>query len=143
MAPDRGRTLAACPSASQVDSMDTFQPPPRPLPYDDPQFSSRMAQHPIVSGEKASMYIQKPGQPTESKNTDAGSTCTAHKVSGSSVKHHSGESKIDGMQCSDSSDNEDDCPICLEGWWKQLAQLSPIHKLLFSFNMYWLYKLQF
>jgi len=125
VAPERGRIpLAACTSANQVDSLDTFRPPPRPLPYDDPQFSPCMLQLPVVSSghDKASTHIQKPGQPTESKNTDAGSTtCTAaHKVSGTSAKQHSGGSRIDGIQFCDSSDNEDDCPICLEGWWKQL-----------------------
>lgn len=116
MAPDRGRIpLATCTSANQVDSLDTFRPPPRPLPYNDPQFSARMVQHPTVSGhDKASTHIQKPEQPTESKNTDAGSTCTAHKVSETSEKQHSGGSRIDGIQFCDSSDNEDDCPICLE-----------------------------
>ncbi|EER93844.1 E3 ubiquitin-protein ligase At3g02290 [Sorghum bicolor] len=119
VAPERGRIpLAACTSANQVDSLDTFRPPPRPLPYDDPQFSPCMLQLPVVSSghDKASTHIQKPGQPTESKNTDAGSTtCTAaHKVSGTSAKQHSGGSRIDGIQFCDSSDNEDDCPICLE-----------------------------
>ncbi|CAD6213587.1 unnamed protein product [Miscanthus lutarioriparius] len=116
VAPDCGRIpLAACTSANQVDSLDTFRPPPWPLPYNDPQFSARMVQHPTVSGhDKASTHIQKPEQPTESKNADAGSTCTAHKVSETSAKQHSGGSRIDGIQFCDSSDNEDDCPICLE-----------------------------
>nr|CAB3498513.1 unnamed protein product [Digitaria exilis] len=114
VAPDRGRIpLAACTSAGQVDSMDTFCPPPRPLPYDDPRFSPPMVQHPIVSEQdKASTHFQKPGQLTEIKTSDTGSTCTAQKVE--SVKHHSGCSRIDGIQDSDSYD-EDDCPICLEG----------------------------
>jgi hypothetical protein len=103
-----------------------------------------MVQHPTVSGhDKASTHIQKPEQPTESKNTDAGSICTAHKVSETSEKQHSGGSRIDGIQFCDSSDNEDDCPICLEGWLKQLTLLSPIHKLSFlSTYIYCLYKLQ-
>ncbi|XP_066383970.1 uncharacterized protein [Miscanthus floridulus] len=118
VAPDCGRIpLAACTSANQVDSLDTFRPPPWPLPYNDPQFSARMVQHPTVSGhDKASTHIQKPEQPTESKNADAGSTCTAHKVSETSAKQHSGGSRIDGIQFCDSSDNEDDCPICLEDY---------------------------
>ena len=145
VAPDCGRIpLAACTSANQVDSLDTFRPPPWPLPYNDPQFSARTVQHPTVSGhDKASTHIQKPEQPTESKNADAGSTCTAHKVSETSAKQHSGGSRIHGIQFCDSSDNEDDCPICLEGWWKQLTLLSPIHKLFFlSTYIYCLYKLQ-
>ena len=105
--------------------MDTFRAPPRPLPYDDPRFSPPTVQHPIVSEhDKASTHFQKPGQITERKNTDTASTCTSQKVDGSSVKHHSGGSRIDGIQASDSSDNEDDCPICLDGWWKPLALLS-------------------
>lgn len=106
--------------------MDTFRPPPRPLPYDDPRFSPPMVQHPIVSGQdKASTHFQKPGQLTERKTSDTGSACTAQKVE--SVKHHSGCSRIDVMQVPDSYD-EDDCPICLEGWWKQWT---PVHKLSF------------
>jgi len=96
--------------------MDTFRAPPRPLPYDDPRFSPPTVQHPIVSEhDKASTHFQKPGQITERKNTDTASTCQSQKVDGSSVKHHSGGSRIDGLQASDSSDSEDDCPICLEG----------------------------
>ncbi|CAL4943144.1 unnamed protein product [Urochloa decumbens] len=118
VAPDRVRIpLAACTSAGQVDSMDTFRAPPRPLSYDDPRFSPQMVQHSIVSGhDKASPHFQKSGQLTERKNnTDIGSTCTPQKVDGSSIKHHSGGgSRIDGIQVSDSSDSEDDCPICLE-----------------------------
>lgn len=117
--------------------MDTFRAPPRPLPYDDPRFSPLMVQHPIVSGhDKSSTHFQKPGQLTERKNTDTGSTCTSQKVDGSSVKHHSGGSRIDGIQVSNSSDNEDDCPICLEGWWKQLTQISPTQKYMDVFTIY-------
>ncbi|XP_062215224.1 E3 ubiquitin-protein ligase At3g02290-like isoform X2 [Phragmites australis] len=117
VAPDHGRLpLVASTATGQVDSMDTFHSPPRPLPYDDPQFSSQIEQHPVVSGhDKASMRFQKPGQLTESQITDTGSTCTAQKLDGSSVKYHSGGPRTDGRQACVSSDNEDDCPICLEG----------------------------
>ncbi|RLN17948.1 E3 ubiquitin-protein ligase [Panicum miliaceum] len=109
VAPYRGRIpLAACTSAGQVDSMDTFRAPPRPLPYDDPQFSPPIVQHPIVSErDKASTHFQKPGQIIERKNTDTASTCTSQKIDGPSVKHHSGGSRIDGIQASDSSDKYD------------------------------------
>ncbi|XP_062211767.1 E3 ubiquitin-protein ligase At3g02290 [Phragmites australis] len=116
VAPDHGRVpLVARNATGQVDSMDTFHSPPRPLPFDDPQFSPRTEQHPVMSGhDKASTQFQKPGQLTESKNTDNGSTCTAQKFDGSSVKYHSGGSRIDRIQACDFLDNGDDCPICLE-----------------------------
>ncbi|KAL5683179.1 hypothetical protein ACJX0J_009564, partial [Zea mays] len=112
VAPDGGRS----PPANQVDSLDTLGLPPRPLPYDDPQSSPRMVQHPLVSGhDKAPTHVQKLGQPAETKNTHTGSTCTAHKVSASSPKQHSEGSRMDdGVQFCDSSDSEDDCPVCLE-----------------------------
>lgn len=121
VSPDGGRS----PPANQVDSLDTLGLPPRPLPYDDSQSSPRMVQHPLVSGhDKAPTHVQKLGQPAETKNTHTGSTCTAHKVSASSPKQHSEGSRMDdGVQFCDSSDSEDDCPVCLEGWWKQLTLL--------------------
>lgn len=116
VAPVRGRIpLAACTSEGEVDSMDTFRPPPQPLPYDDPQFSPPVVHRPIMSGhDKGSTHLKKSGQLTEMNNTDTESICTDQKVAGSSVKHHSGVSRTDEIQVSDSSDNEDDCPICLE-----------------------------
>nr|ACG32722.1 protein binding protein [Zea mays] len=112
VAPDGGMS----PPANQVDLLDTLGLPPRPLPYDDPQSSPRMVQHPLVSGhDKAPTHVQKLGQPAETKNTHTGSTCTAHKVSASSPKQHSEGSRMDdGVQFCDSSDSEDDCPVCLE-----------------------------
>ncbi|GJN24111.1 hypothetical protein PR202_gb11831 [Eleusine coracana subsp. coracana] len=116
VAPDQGRVpLVPCVATVPVDPMDNFRSPPRPLPYDDPHFSPRREQHTVISGhDNASTQLQKPGQLKESKNTDTGSACTAQKVEDSSVKHHSGGPRIDGIQVRDQLDNEDDCPICLE-----------------------------
>jgi hypothetical protein len=105
-----------CVATVPVGPMDNFRSPPRPLPYDDARFNPRMEQHPILSGhDKASMQFQKPDPLKESKNTDSGSACTAQKIDDSSVKNHSGGLRIDGIQVRDLLDNEDDCPICLEG----------------------------
>jgi hypothetical protein len=109
-----------CVATVPVDPMDNFRSPPRPLPYDDPHFSPRREQHSVVSGhDKASTQFQKPGPLKESK------ACTAQKIDDSSVKHHSGGPRIDGMQVHDLLDNEDDCPICLEGWSKHMILSSP------------------
>ncbi|KAL6599608.1 hypothetical protein ACP70R_045745 [Stipagrostis hirtigluma subsp. patula] len=116
VAPDYGSVpLASCADTGQVDPMDTFCSPPRPLPYDYPQFSHQTQQHSVAAEhDKASTQFQKPSQLTASKNVDIGSTCKAQKVDGSSVKYHTGSQRIDGTQIFASSDNEDDCPICLE-----------------------------
>ncbi|KAL6894656.1 hypothetical protein ACP4OV_008754 [Aristida adscensionis] len=116
VAPDYGRIpLASCTATGQVDPIDTFRSPPRPLAYDDPQFIHRTEQHAVVARyDIASTQFQKPSQLTASKNADTRSICKAQEVDDSSVKHHAGGQRIDKTKICASSDNEDDCPICLE-----------------------------
>ncbi|XP_048560672.1 E3 ubiquitin-protein ligase At3g02290-like [Triticum urartu] len=86
--------------SGQEDPLNTFRPPPRPLPYDDPRF-----RHPteksILLGERS--------------NADTGSTDDGdEKADGpSSLEAPPGGGKPGGTQvCVDC--DEDDCPICLE-----------------------------
>lgn len=116
VAPDQGRVpLTGSTGLERGDPMDTFQCPPRPLPYDDPQFSHQTEQHLLVVGhDKASTQFQKCSQLGESKNADTRSTCRADNADGSSGKPCSGDPNVGGTQVNVPSDCEDDCPICLE-----------------------------
>jgi hypothetical protein len=92
--------------------MNTFRCPPRPLPYDDPQFIHQMEQHPLVAGhDKASTRFKKSIQ-LEGNNSDIRSARAAHR---STLKAQSHGQKIVGTQVDVPSDFQDDCPICLEG----------------------------
>ncbi|KAF0921736.1 hypothetical protein E2562_017006 [Oryza meyeriana var. granulata] len=113
VAPDQGRSSLTAPT--QQDSMDTFHCPPRPLPYDDPQFRHQTEHHPLVDGlDKASTTFDKSSSLRESKNAKIESKSTAVEDDGSSVKHHSEGLDIGKAQVHDLFDFEDDCPICLE-----------------------------
>ncbi|CAM0874517.1 unnamed protein product [Alopecurus aequalis] len=116
VAPVQGRvTLAGSTGSGQEDSMNTFRCPPRPLPYDDPQFIHQMEQHPLVAGhDKASTRFQKSNQLEKSNNADISSARPAEKGDGSSLKAQSEGQKIGGTQVDVPSDCLDDCPICLE-----------------------------
>jgi hypothetical protein len=61
VAPVQGRApLAGSTGSGEEDSMSTFRCPPRPLPYDDPQFIHQMEKHLLVAGhDKASTQFQK------------------------------------------------------------------------------------
>jgi hypothetical protein len=117
VAPVQGRVpLAGSTGSGQEDSMNTFRCPPRPLPYDDPQFIRQMEQHPLVAGhDKASTQFQKSIQLEESNNSHISSARAAEKAHGSSLKAQSQGQKIGGTQVDVLSDSQDDCPICLEG----------------------------
>ena len=96
--------------------MNTFHCPPRPLPYEDPQFIHQMEQRPLVAGhDKASTQFQKSNQLEESNNADISSARTAQKGDGSSLKAQSVGQKIGGTQVDVPSDCQDECSICLEG----------------------------
>ncbi|KAL5217034.1 hypothetical protein ABZP36_017718 [Zizania latifolia] len=125
VAPDQGRiTLTAPHGSQQQDSMDTFRCPPRPLPYDDPRFSHQSEQHPLVGGhDKDSTWCDKSSSPG-GKDADDISNCTAVKDGASSVKHHSGSLDMGRTQVYDSSDIEDECPICLEEYDYENPQIT-------------------
>ncbi|CAM0958271.1 unnamed protein product [Alopecurus aequalis] len=92
VAPVQGRVPLAG-SGLEEDSVNTFRRPPRPLPYDDPQFIRQMEQHPLIE---------------ESNNADISTARTAEKA------RTEGE-KIGGTQVDVPCDcQDDDCPICLE-----------------------------
>ncbi|KAK1699585.1 hypothetical protein QYE76_016282 [Lolium multiflorum] len=114
VAPVQGRVPPAGSTGSgQEDSMNTFRCPPRPLPYDDPQFIHQMEKHLLVAGhDKASTQFQKSIQLEGSNNSDISSAHAAQKAHGSSLKAQSQGQKIVGTQVDVPS--EDDCPICLE-----------------------------
>uniref|UniRef100_A0A453FSS2 RING-type E3 ubiquitin transferase n=1 Tax=Aegilops tauschii subsp. strangulata TaxID=200361 RepID=A0A453FSS2_AEGTS len=113
VAPVQGRVPPA--GSRQDDSMNTFRCPPRPLPYDDPQFRHQTERHPLVAGhDKASTQSQKSKLLEENNDADTRSTCADQKADGPSLKDQSGGKKIGGAQVCVPSDSEDDCPICLE-----------------------------
>lgn len=95
-----------------------FLSPPMPLPFDDPRFSQPQCQH-DKQGEKyddTSSYCQEVPVPLRSAvDTDPETTHTQENRNESLVKDSSVEATSEVTEIHYSSEEEDDCPICLEG----------------------------
>ncbi|OAY70244.1 E3 ubiquitin-protein ligase, partial [Ananas comosus] len=94
-----------------------FLSPPMPLPFDDPRFSQPQCQH-DKQGEKyddTSSYCQEVPVPLRSAvDTDPETTHTQENRNESLVKDSSVEATSEVTEIHYSSEEEDDCPICLE-----------------------------
>ncbi|XP_010923639.1 E3 ubiquitin-protein ligase At3g02290 [Elaeis guineensis] len=127
---EQGAASLASPSLIEGNSIvDTYHPPPRPLPFDDPRCSQLQHRHGLVSrGNKGSAHFHEVSQPIRCNNdTDKESTGTAKSwgrsdyeggpkicCPESSLDHLSTEVASAVPYVYSSSEDEDVCPTCLE-----------------------------
>lgn len=125
---EQGTTSFASTSfIGENSAIDTYHPPPRPLPFDDPRCSQLQHHHGLMSrSDKGSAHFHQVSQPLRcDSDPDIESTGTAKlwsrsdceggpKIffSESSLKHPSTEVASEVMFSS--SEDEDVCPVCLD-----------------------------
>ncbi|XP_017697625.1 E3 ubiquitin-protein ligase At3g02290 isoform X2 [Phoenix dactylifera] len=125
---------AATPSAStslteENSIVDTYHPPPRPLPFDDPRCSQLRHQHGRVSRcDKGSAHFHEVSHPLRRINDTDKESIGTTKLWGrsdyeggskiccpeSSLDHLSTKVASAAIYVDSSSEDEDVCPTCLE-----------------------------
>lgn len=109
---------------------DTYRPPPWPLAYDDPRCSP--LRHGLARHDKPSSHIYEESEPLRRRLYDS-DTESAEMIDKQNVSDSVGQSKLSLSESSvdqtarypssevtyiyPSFEDEDSCPICLEGIW--------------------------
>ncbi|WOL03155.1 hypothetical protein Cni_G11875 [Canna indica] len=104
---------------------DTYQSPPRPIPYDDPRFSRPQHDGLISRHDKIISHFQGEPEPWRSNYSEAEAlrmegTCKSNSYGGSKVcgpessLKNSAETRKEITYIFPSSEDEDGCPTCLE-----------------------------
>jgi hypothetical protein len=116
--PGRGTTPSNASSAESNNNsgMDTYRSPPRPLAYDDPRCSLGQVGHSKASirSHNSSEILLRSGPIIK---IELAGTTAEEKFFSSCVKNVVDNEVANEVQAGDSnsSSEEEDCPICLEG----------------------------
>lgn len=96
--------------------MDTFRCPLRPLAYDDPRCSQVRRRSDGEVAAKASSHCHAASEPTRRGNDACvESTAAMEKLNEILLKSSLADGLSEEADAYSSSEDEDDCPICLEG----------------------------
>lgn len=135
----RAAPLASASLPEENSTVDTYHPPPRPLPFDEPRCSRLQHRHGLLSrGEKRSAHFHEVSRPLGCNNdTDKESTGTAKLWNKSDYEGGSKiccpESSVDHLPTKvasavtyvySSSEDEDVCPTCLEGTFQEASSMN-------------------